>query len=112
MTKKFIKRAQIEFYKKNNGEDDDLVIIDCDIDFAISFQLLNVLWVDENATIRKFSYLKTTTKQLRELADGWYILDRKFLNGNFLTLTMVEMNTSKKYKHLSSLYEHIIREED
>lgn len=103
MNNKAIKKAHIEFYQKTN---EDSITIQCDIDFALSLQREDMIWVDENATAKKFHYLKATTKKLRELSDGWYVvISRTILWGDTLQITMEEAHEGsyfkKKFAHLS-----------
>ena len=103
MNNKVIKKANIEFYTKTNQAS---INIDCDVNFALSLHREDILWIDEEATKKKFPYLKTTTKKLLTLSDGWYVvISRSILWGNTLQIIMEEAheknNFKKKFAHLS-----------
>lgn len=102
MKKKYIKKAEIEFYQ---NMDEDAIEIECDIDFAISLHREDMIWIEEEKP-KQYPYLKATPEQLNELADGWYVvISRTIIFGNILKIEMEEAHENsyfkKKFQHLS-----------
>lgn len=95
MTKDIIKKAHIEFYK---SEDLDSIEVKCDIDFALSLRIGDIIWIDEAAKPSKFLFLDISQKELTYLSDGWYVfLSRRLLYGNELEIIMEEAHGGRSY---------------